>query len=155
MVVFKDFLNAITCLKISFKISSIRIKKRLNLMLISNPLIKIDVKNWLKIVKDCLSLTKCFFLKVPAPACKWEKKHSLFLRSESYMNFSRCWRREPGESLLCDWYYGLWSTKSVLNQGVQHVFLSRLVPCLSCSVWPEICYVQKFCLQKHETISLL
>jgi len=90
MVVFKDFLNAITCLKISFKISSIRIKKRLNLMLISNPLIKIDVKNWLKIVKDCLSLTKYFFLKVPAPACKWEKKHSLFLRSESYMNFSRC-----------------------------------------------------------------
>ncbi len=119
MVVFKDFLNAITCLKISFKISSIRIKKRLNLMLISNPLIKIDVKNWLKIVKDCLSLTKCFFLKVPAPACKWEKKHSLFLRSESYMNFSRCWRREPGESLLYDWYYGLWSSKSVLNQGAQ------------------------------------
>jgi hypothetical protein len=29
------------------------------------------------------------------------------------------------------------------------------LPCLSCNVCPEIFYIQKFCLQKHETISLL
>ncbi len=50
-------------------------------------------KNWLKIVKGCISLTKCFFLQVPVPACKWEIKAAPFLQSKvNHTNFLRCWR---------------------------------------------------------------
>jgi hypothetical protein len=54
---------------------SATLKERQSLMLISNLPVHLRrmLKNWLKIVKDCLSFTKCFFLQVPAPVCKWEK----------------------------------------------------------------------------------
>jgi hypothetical protein len=54
---------------------SATLKERQSLMLISNIPVHLRrmLKNWLKIVKDCLSFTKCFFLQVPAPVCKWEK----------------------------------------------------------------------------------
>jgi len=86
-------------------VSRIGIKEKHNLMRISNLPIHWYVKKigWIYMVKDCLSLTKCFFLQVPVPICKSEKGAvTVLIIKVNHMNFSHCWRRILWEILSYD-----------------------------------------------------